>query len=63
MSGHHRWHAVRAHLLEQAGDHAAARAEFEEATRRATSIPEKRYLQAQALRLGITRGDGRGPST
>ena len=51
VSGHHRWHAVRAHLLEQAGDHAAARDEFEQATRRATNIPEKRYLQAQTGRL------------
>jgi RNA polymerase sigma factor (sigma-70 family) len=51
MPGHHRWHAIRAHLLEQAGDRAAARAEFEQATRRATNIPEKRYLQAQATRL------------
>jgi RNA polymerase sigma factor (sigma-70 family) len=51
MSVHHRLHAVRGHLLERAGDRAAARAAFEEATRRATSIPEKRYLQAQAVRL------------
>jgi RNA polymerase sigma factor (sigma-70 family) len=51
MSVHHRLHAVRGHLLERAGDRAAARAAFEEATRRATSIPEKRYLQDQAVRL------------
>jgi RNA polymerase sigma factor (sigma-70 family) len=51
LSGHHRLHAVRAHLLEQAGDHAAARAAFEEAARRATSIPEQRYLRAQTDRL------------
>jgi len=51
MSVHHRLHAVRGHLLERAGDRAAARAAFEEATRRATSIPEKGYLQAQAIRL------------
>jgi predicted RNA polymerase sigma factor len=41
MSVHHRLHAVRGHLLERAGDRAAARAAFEEATR----------LQAQAVRL------------
>jgi RNA polymerase sigma factor (sigma-70 family) len=52
MSAHHRLHAVRGHLLEQAGDRAAAQAAFEEATRRATSIPEKRFLHAQAVRLG-----------
>lgn len=51
LSNSHRLHAVRAHLLEQAGDRAAARAAFEEATRRATSIPEKRYLQSQSVRL------------
>ncbi len=51
MSVHHRLHAVRGHLLERAGDRAAARDAFEEATRRATSIPEKRYLKAQAVRL------------
>ncbi|HLM04477.1 MAG TPA: DUF6596 domain-containing protein [Blastococcus sp.] len=51
MSIHHRLHAVRGHLLERAGDRVAARAAFDEAIRRATSIPEKRYLQAQAVRL------------
>lgn len=51
LSAHHRLHAVRAHLLERSGDRAAAHAGFEEAARRATSIPEKRYLQAQAARL------------
>jgi RNA polymerase sigma factor (sigma-70 family) len=52
MSIHHRLHAVRGHLLERAGDRAAARSAFEEATRRATSVPEKRYLRAQVVRLG-----------
>jgi predicted RNA polymerase sigma factor len=51
MSIHHRVHAVRGHLLERAGDRASARDAFEEATRRATSIPEKRYLRGQAVRL------------
>ncbi len=51
LSGHHRLHAVRAHLLEMAGDGAAARSEFAEAARRATSGPEQRYLLAQAARL------------
>src|SRR5215217_496567 len=51
ISTHHRLHAVRGHLLEQAGDRAAARVAFEEAIRRATSIPEKRHLQARAARL------------
>jgi RNA polymerase sigma factor (sigma-70 family) len=51
MSRHHRLHAVRAHLLERAGDPEAAIAAYQEAARRATSIPEQRYLHAQALRL------------
>src|SRR5215217_6219118 len=51
MSGHHRLHAVRGHLLERAGDPMAARAAFEEASRRATSIPEKRHLQARVNRI------------
>ncbi len=57
MSGHHRLHAVRAHLLEQAGEHAAAQAAFAEAARRATSIPEQRYLQAQTTRLSSNNPD------
>jgi predicted RNA polymerase sigma factor len=51
-AGSHRAEAVRAHLLELAGDRAAAQAAFTRAARRTTSIPEQRYLQAQAARLG-----------
>jgi RNA polymerase sigma factor (sigma-70 family) len=51
LADHHRLHAVRAHLLEMAGETAAASAEFREAARRATSRPEQRYLAAQATRL------------
>jgi len=57
MSNHHRLHAVRAHLLEQAGERAAAQAAFAEAARRATSIPEQRYLQAQTVRLTADNPD------
>jgi RNA polymerase sigma factor (sigma-70 family) len=52
MSGHHRLHAVRAHLLEMAGDHEAARASYESAARLTTSVPEQNYLQDRATRLG-----------
>lgn len=55
LASQHRLHAVRAHLHEQAGDLAAAQAGFEEAARRATNIPEQRYLRAQAARLATTR--------
>ena len=47
----HRLHAVRAHLLEQAGDEAAARDAFETAAGLATSRPLKRYLTGRAVRL------------
>jgi len=52
LAGHHRLAAVRAHLLERAGDRAAAAASYREAARLATSLPERRYLEAQAARLG-----------
>jgi RNA polymerase sigma factor (sigma-70 family) len=48
LAGHHRLDAVRAHLLEMAGDHEAAREGYLVAARRTTSIPEQRYLQARA---------------
>ena len=43
--------SVRAHLLEMAGDHAAARDGYRAAARRTTSLPEQRYLEARAARL------------
>ena len=51
MAGHHRLHAVRAHLLERAGDRRAATAEYRTAARLTTSLPERRYLETQAARL------------
>jgi RNA polymerase sigma factor (sigma-70 family) len=51
LSGHHRLPAVRAHLLEMAGDTEAARAAYELAAERTLSIPEARYLRARADRL------------
>ena len=48
----HQFHAVRAHLLEMAGDRDAARRGFLEAARRTASLPHQRYLHAQAARLG-----------
>jgi RNA polymerase sigma factor (sigma-70 family) len=48
MAGHHRLHAVRAHLLEMAGDHAAARVSYRRAAHAATSLPEQRYLETRA---------------
>jgi len=51
LAGHHRVHAVRAHLLDLAGDRPAARAEYGAAARRTLSVPEQRYLQARAAQL------------
>jgi RNA polymerase sigma factor (sigma-70 family) len=51
IAGHHRLDAVRAHLLEMAGEHAAARSRYRSAARRTTSLPEQRYLEARAARL------------
>jgi predicted RNA polymerase sigma factor len=51
MTSQHRLHAVRAHLLELAGDASGARASFLEAARRTTSTPERRFLEGRAARL------------
>jgi RNA polymerase sigma factor (sigma-70 family) len=50
LAGNHRVAAVRAHLLEEAGDPVAARSNYLEAARRTTSTPERRYLLARAER-------------
>jgi predicted RNA polymerase sigma factor len=47
----HQLHAVRAHLLEQAGDRAAAREAYRAAAARTLSVPQQRYLHARARRL------------
>ena len=47
----HRPDAVRAHLLEMAGDLDAAVAHYRAAARRATSVPERRHLAMRAARL------------
>jgi RNA polymerase sigma factor (sigma-70 family) len=51
LAGSHRVDAVRAHLLELAGDRAAALSSYELAARRTTSLPEQHYLRARAARL------------
>ena len=47
----HRVDAVRAHLLEMAGDHAGAMAAYRASASRTTNIPEQKYLLARAARL------------
>jgi predicted RNA polymerase sigma factor len=48
LAGHPRLDAVRAHLLDMAGDRARARAAYRAAARETTSLPERRYLEARA---------------
>ena len=47
----HRLYAVRAHLLEMSGDTAVAHEAYLDAARRATNLPQQRYLNRQAARL------------
>jgi RNA polymerase sigma factor (sigma-70 family) len=51
VARHHRLEAVRAHLLEMAGDIDGARSAYRLAARRTTSLPERRYLEERAARL------------
>ena len=51
---HHRVDAVRAHLLEGAGDVEGAIASYHAAARTTTSLPEQRYLTMRAARLRST---------
>ena len=48
MAGNHRVEAVRAHLLERAGDRAAAHVAYAKAAAMTTSVPEQRYLMLRA---------------
>jgi RNA polymerase sigma factor (sigma-70 family) len=48
LAEHHRVDAVRAHLLELAGDKEAAREAYHLAARRTLSLPERRYLESRA---------------
>ena len=51
LADNHRLDAVRAHLLEQAGDPTAAVRHYLAAASRTTSIPERDYLRTRAARL------------
>jgi RNA polymerase sigma factor (sigma-70 family) len=57
VAGHHRLDAVRAHLLEMAGDREGAIAHYLKAAGRTASVPEQNYLNTQAARLS-ERGGG-----
>ena len=51
MAGHHRLLSVRAHLLEKAGDTAAAYEHYRRAAKSTASLAERRYLESRASRV------------
>jgi predicted RNA polymerase sigma factor len=51
LGSHHRFHAVRGHLLELAGDGASAAAEFRAAAVGTANLREQHYLTAKAASL------------
>jgi RNA polymerase sigma factor (sigma-70 family) len=51
VSDDRRYHAVSAHLQEMSGDRRGARASYEAAERAATNLQQRRYLNAQVVRL------------
>ena len=53
LNGHYRLDAVRAHLLEMAGEKEAALEHYRAAAARTTSLPEQRYLARQAASLKL----------
>ena len=66
LAGHYRLDAVRAHLLEMAGDTESAMAHYRAAAGRTTNLTEQRYLTTQAARLrerDESRADSRSIST
>ena len=57
----HRWHAVRGHLYELAGDLPAAATAYADAARLATDVAERDHLVRQAARARAT--DSKEPSS
>ena len=55
FAANHRLHAVRAHLLERAGDREAAISHYRQAAQRTSSTPERNYLLLHAARLSESR--------
>jgi predicted RNA polymerase sigma factor len=51
MTEDHRLPAVRAHLLEMAGERDAARDAYLTAAARTSNLPQQRYLNTRAARL------------
>jgi predicted RNA polymerase sigma factor len=64
LAGHHRLDAVRAHLLERAGDVPGAIASYRRAAERTASTAERDYLRLQAARLSDeAQGDVEKPKS
>jgi RNA polymerase sigma factor (sigma-70 family) len=51
LAGHHRVEAVRAHMLELAGEREGALDAYRAAARLTNSLPERRYLEARAAAM------------
>ena len=60
LGSHHRFHAVRGHLLELAGDGAGAAAEFKAAAAGTANLREQHYLSAKAASLAAGGAGGSG---
>jgi len=56
LAGNHRLDAVRAHLLERAGDSERALLHYRTAAERTASTPERNYLLLRAARLAAATG-------
>jgi predicted RNA polymerase sigma factor len=56
LAGSHRLEATRAHLLEMAGDHTAARDCYRAAAGLTQTLQERRYLEDRAARLAADAG-------
>lgn len=69
LTAQHRLLAVRAHLLEELGDTEQAHSAYLGASRRTTSMPERRYLEQRAaglssvIRTANSRSVGPAPAT
>ncbi|HEX2206006.1 MAG TPA: DUF6596 domain-containing protein, partial [Longimicrobium sp.] len=61
LAGHYRLDAVRAHLLERAGDPARAAAHYRAAAERTASLPERDYLLTKAARAAASPSEERRP--
>lgn len=56
LAAHHRFHAVRAHLLEKAGCLAEAATGYRCAATKTASLPERHYLLTRASRIEMLKG-------